>query len=252
MMESGETISHNPPRFYRQPAAVGKPDELPDARTFAAPITPPASRATLHGTLSHKDLVSLYHSIEAALPDLSSRIVLLSSCNSGEGVTTIATGLASLATNVLEHRTLLVSMNSEAHHKPAASLADVAGGKAAIGNAIVAPGASGMPFDSACLTFSDTVGDLLAYQSELKQLLSTLRSQYRFILFHFSGILNDPAGVALSRLTDGVVLVIEAERTRAPAAKQAIRYIMEKGGNIIGITFNKRRFYIPRWLYRWL
>jgi Mrp family chromosome partitioning ATPase len=48
---------------------------------------------------------------------------------------------------------------------------------------------------------------------------------------------------------DGVVLVVEAEKTRWPVAETVRDKIKNSGGNILGIVLNKRRYYIPDWIY---
>jgi Mrp family chromosome partitioning ATPase len=49
---------------------------------------------------------------------------------------------------------------------------------------------------------------------------------------------------------DGVVLVVEAEKTRWQVVENLKEKIQNVGGNIIGVVFNKRRFYIPEALYK--
>jgi protein-tyrosine kinase len=46
-----------------------------------------------------------------------------------------------------------------------------------------------------------------------------------------------------------VVLVVEAEKTKWPVIQDVKEKLISHGGNILGIVFNKRRYYIPRWLY---
>jgi len=58
------------------------------------------------------------------------------------------------------------------------------------------------------------------------------------------------AGLAFCRRADGVVLVLEAERTRGPVAEKAKEQIQKNGGNILGVVFNKRKFYIPKSIYK--
>ena len=57
-------------------------------------------------------------------------------------------------------------------------------------------------------------------------------------------------GLAIVRKVDGVIFVIEAEKTRWPVAQAAKEKIVSHGGNILGMVFNKRRFYIPEFVYR--
>jgi protein-tyrosine kinase len=59
-----------------------------------------------------------------------------------------------------------------------------------------------------------------------------------------------PDGIAIARRVDGVVLVLEAEKTRGPVAENLKERIQKNGGNLLGIIFNKRRHYIPEFLYK--
>jgi len=54
----------------------------------------------------------------------------------------------------------------------------------------------------------------------------------------------------LCRKVDGVVLVILSEKTRKQVAQKAKREIEEAGGHILGVVLNKRKYYIPKWLYK--
>jgi Mrp family chromosome partitioning ATPase len=52
------------------------------------------------------------------------------------------------------------------------------------------------------------------------------------------------------RKVDGVVLVIEAERVRTPVIERAVDTLQDCGANVLGAVLNKRRFPIPRFLYK--
>jgi hypothetical protein len=60
------------------------------------------------------------------------------------------------------------------------------------------------------------------------------------------------AAIALSRKVSGVLLVVEAEKTRAPLIEQARRVIETGGGRVLGVILNKRKHHIPGWIYRLL
>jgi Mrp family chromosome partitioning ATPase len=49
---------------------------------------------------------------------------------------------------------------------------------------------------------------------------------------------------------DGVVLVVEADRTKRDQIQRAQRTIEMANGNLLGLVLNKRRYVVPRWLYR--
>ena len=49
---------------------------------------------------------------------------------------------------------------------------------------------------------------------------------------------------------DGVVLVVESEKTRWEVAESARKWIKSGNGNVLGVVLNKRKYHIPNWLYR--
>jgi len=59
-------------------------------------------------------------------------------------------------------------------------------------------------------------------------------------------------GLALCRLVDQVVIVVEAETTRIPVIQELCSRLAELDARIAGIVLNKRNFYIPHFLYRWI
>lgn len=58
-----------------------------------------------------------------------------------------------------------------------------------------------------------------------------------------------PLSLAMAPTVDGVILLVEAERTRAEVARAARDMLLACGANILGVVLNKRRFHIPRRLY---
>jgi hypothetical protein len=59
-----------------------------------------------------------------------------------------------------------------------------------------------------------------------------------------------PECIAICTNVHGVVLVMDARATRRRGALRAKQRIEDVGGKILGVALNRRRFYIPQWLYR--
>ncbi len=95
---------------------------------------------------------------------------------------------------------------------------------------------------------STNVLDKAAFRDRIEQ----LREQYSTIIVDCPPILIDGSWSALLRTVDGIILVVEAEKTRTAVLRSTTKMIGEVGGHIIGIVFNRRRQYIPRFLYRFL
>lgn len=95
---------------------------------------------------------------------------------------------------------------------------------------------------------STNVLDKSAFRDRVEQ----LRGQYDVVIIDCPPILIDGSWSTLLRMVDGVILVVEAERTRSAVLNSTTKMIGEVGGHILGIVFNRRRQYIPRFLYRFL
>jgi hypothetical protein len=59
-------------------------------------------------------------------------------------------------------------------------------------------------------------------------------------------------GLLMAPVVHGTVLVVEAEGTREPVGAAAVARIRQSGAPLLGVLFNKRRYYIPDVLYRML
>lgn len=81
-------------------------------------------------------------------------------------------------------------------------------------------------------------------------LLSSAREIFDYIILDSSPIALFPETRILSAKVDGVILIIEAGKTRRQAALRAKKEIEGSGGVFLGSVLNKRKFYIPKWLYR--
>jgi len=60
------------------------------------------------------------------------------------------------------------------------------------------------------------------------------------------------AGLTICGSMDAVVVVVEAEITRAHVVQDVCNKLHAQGAPIIGLILNKRRFYIPPRVYRWM
>lgn len=80
--------------------------------------------------------------------------------------------------------------------------------------------------------------------------LTKLRQRFDLILIDSPPATTSTDGLTISSKVDGVVLVVEAEKTRWPVAENVRDRIKGSGGNILGIVLNKRRFHIPDFIYK--
>lgn len=86
---------------------------------------------------------------------------------------------------------------------------------------------------------------------DLAKALNEIKKKYQLVILDCAAITHNRMLFSLLQVTDAVMLVIAAGITRRPIIQNTIEAIQLHDGNVIGTLLNKRRFYIPRKIYRW-
>lgn len=79
--------------------------------------------------------------------------------------------------------------------------------------------------------------------------LIRLKSLYDYVIFDGEAVLPSSNACVLARQADGVIFVLECERTKWELLQAATEKVTSVGGIILGVIMNKRRYYVPRFLY---
>jgi Mrp family chromosome partitioning ATPase len=87
-------------------------------------------------------------------------------------------------------------------------------------------------------------------QESLAGALDKFRQKYRFVLIDCPSLRETQDAVRLSPMADGIILVVEANRTQKDQLLYAERTIESAKGKILGYVLNKRTYVIPDWLSR--
>lgn len=86
-------------------------------------------------------------------------------------------------------------------------------------------------------------------RSELKRLIDTLTENYSYVIYDGPAIHKHNEPLALAAAFDGVVLVLKNNDTRIEVANSAKAKLTQAGANVIGAIYNRRRYYVPQWVY---
>jgi Mrp family chromosome partitioning ATPase len=186
------------------------------------------------------------------LPD-PLRAVGLTSCHRGEGVSTVAAGLARTAAAFGEQTVLLVDFNltgpSAAERfglEDGPGVTEVLAGSATW-EAAVQPAAG----EQLWILPAGSVRDAHAADSAtLPELVHDLTSQFDLVLFDLPAAGAASAVLRVGGRLDGLLLVVEAERIRREVAARTTDQLEAAGCRVLGAVLNKRREHVPAWLYR--
>lgn len=100
------------------------------------------------------------------------------------------------------------------------------------------------------LASSPTSVPAVATSSALGGALEQLRGRYDVILVDAPAFGASSDAILLSQHVDGFVLIVEAGKTRHQAVRQYVSQIEAQQGRVFGVILNKRRLYIPGFIYR--
>lgn len=181
--------------------------------------------------------------------------IVMTSCHSGEGVSAVALNFALALSKADEHgAVLLCDANAEAPmvHKLfqidlSPGLTEAVAGRADLKAAIHHTGVESLdvlPAGDGAMSLSGVVDS-----PRLVPLLASLKQSYRVIVFDAAPLIECSATARLAAVTDGTILVLEAERQRWEVAQKATDLLTDAGAKILGAVLNKRKYHIPEFLY---
>ncbi|MDD2336189.1 MAG: CpsD/CapB family tyrosine-protein kinase [Geobacteraceae bacterium] len=195
------------------------------------------------------EMIALYQNIETRLPDLERKVILFLSAKEGEGTSTIVREFARIAARKMGKTVFLMDSRRNSHQKciflhiiPEDTREGLATGSDACRNE--------MDLEMCPIEKYHDNAPLNFYSPNIADFWDSLRQKYDLVLIDSSSASSSPDGIEISRRVDGVVLVVEAEKTRWQVVENLKEKIENSGGNILGMVFNKRRFYIPENIYR--
>jgi protein-tyrosine kinase len=214
----------------------------------------PTAQRQPAGAALTDEMLLLHQSIDLLLEGALGRVIHFTAARPREGASTVASAYGRLLAETMGRSVLIIDANAT---HPDQELQP---------GATPAPGADGRPQGALNLSFYPTALPNLSvtplsprapWQPSLfdpdavAEAFARLRNQFDAVLVDSSPVLR-PGTLELGSKADGVVLVVEAEKTRWPVAMQARRRIEASGGTLLGVVLNKRRYHIPATVYRWL
>jgi protein-tyrosine kinase len=204
-----------------------------------------------------RSLLSLRNSIDSEMKQKESRVIMFTSAVRGEGKTTIIAYLARLMAASGTDKVLLVDcsiMHPQLHilfdQKNDAGIVDYLAGSVEL-DAVVKPIEAGrLDLVTAGTPQSEDVTQPLFNSERMILFCKQTAEQYEYVFIDTSAILEAPETSIIGSRMDGVVLVIHAGRTKREVLKRAMIMVEKLDGKFIGSVLNKKKYYIPEFIYR--
>jgi Mrp family chromosome partitioning ATPase/uncharacterized protein involved in exopolysaccharide biosynthesis len=174
------------------------------------------------------------------------KLVALTSCKPGAGVSTVAAGLASSLSETGDGNVLLVDLNQEEGSALQFHKGDLACG---LEDALKEGKRDGaLVQDNLYVVTEGSKGDdmLRAFPKRFKNLMPRLKaSDFDYIIFDLPAVNQISITPRLTRFMDYVLLVIESEKTDLEVLKRGIKLLQESQPNV-GTVLNRCRSYGPK------
>jgi Mrp family chromosome partitioning ATPase len=173
----------------------------------------------------------------------------------GEGVSTLSGEFARVSARVVDSRVLLVDADRN-------QLTTASNFGCATDLGIFDQMRAGKPLEERMVSATDNTGlkvGVLCGRSSpplsrkaMPQLYQELRTTYELTVIDCPAVFSDRYFELSPEAADGVILVVQAERSRPEIIRQAKSLIQDGGGKFVGAILNRRNAYIPDFLYRLL
>lgn len=193
---------------------------------------------------------SIYHTLLYTVfqkpreSDSGGVVVAISSANPGEGVTYVARALLYELGKCELTSVAGVSVNFlRKLHEPTLE---------AIRKFITTPGREGDLHDTAPpderLTLRERRGPWEGSWQYRRDCINLLRSEFEYTIIDCPSLRESGDLLSVAPFVDGIILVVEANRTRRDEPRQAEQSIAAAGGTLLGYILNKRTNEVPGWI----
>ena len=226
------------PRLPGWPALPALPAISEWAHTLM--IRPPA-----RARLDKRQIDVLSARIDAALPPTTARLVGFIASGVGEGTSTVARAYAQANAAPIGRRVLLVSA---APSNPGPCLLEALRDGRSLDDAVTRHSRGVFVASLGPVVDSERAWAVLASRA----VLDALRQRFELVALDMPASAVSSAGLKMAALCDGIVVVMEAGKTRAPVVAHLIDNLIALRATVLGTVLNKRRYLLPARLYRWL
>ena len=204
-----------------------------------------------------KNLKSLYQNLFSLIGSKKHFIFQFVSSKEGEGTSTLTRWFAQdLAFNYQKSVLLLDADYKKPSHLQHFNLISTCGWDEAIKNEITTDTIKNQVGNtSLCISSMSKNTSLNLHSIEPRKFelfFASIKNEFDITIIDSPPVSNTIEPLALCRYMDGIVLVIETEVTKCVFIEKAIELIRKHNGNLLGVVLNKRKYYIPKFIYKWI
>ncbi|MBU8923163.1 MAG: CpsD/CapB family tyrosine-protein kinase [Bacteroidales bacterium] len=204
-----------------------------------------------------RSLLNLRNAIDSEIKKRDSRVVMFTSAVGGEGKTMIASYLARVLALGETEKILIIDCavnNPQIHDlfgvKNEKGVLDLLSGEAELSEVITVLDEGALDIITIGTIRSADITQPLFNSERMRSFINAVGEHYDYVLVDTSAILEAPETAIIGALSTGIVIVVEAGRTKREVIKRAMTMVEKLDGEFIGSVLNKKKYYIPEFIYR--
>lgn len=202
-----------------------------------------------------RELGILENSIDTSLKGKKKKTLIFTSANPSEGSTTISVAYARLLALKGQGRILICEMNAR---NPVfkelfavnngVGVSDYFAGSMNL-DSIAHPTSAGN-LDMIHVGDVDPAFIQIHLQRVFPKLVEEAAAVYDTVIFDAPAIASSPETAPMCPYVDGVVVVVQAGKTKREIVQRSLDSIARYDGNVLGVILNRKKYYIPGFLYK--
>jgi protein-tyrosine kinase len=229
-----------------------KSDEAITPKASPQPKPTPKKQFIKSDLAGYEDILTRLHT---QYPGKSIKTIMFTGATHGGGATTTAINFAKVLLRDHQVRVLLIDANMRTPNlrelfdiQNEEGLTDIVLNNDSKPYKVLSFGSS---YLFVLATGGNYVGPVGLFESErFDTFLSNARDEFDYVILDTAPIPSFAEARVLCEKVDGVVLVVESGKIRRQVALRAKKELEDAGARILGVVLNRRKYYIPEWLYK--
>jgi capsular exopolysaccharide synthesis family protein len=204
-----------------------------------------------------RGLMNLRNAIDSELKSSNHRVVMFTSAIPEEGKTTLVAFLARMLALGESDRVLLVDCavaNPEIHGlfgmDNDKGILDYLSGSASFEEIVKSAEEGVLDIVTTGPRRGADISQPLFNSENMTTFINAVREMYDYVLIDTSAVLEAPETPIIGSYATGTVLVVQSGKTKREVIKRAMLMIEKLDGKFLGTVLNRKRYYIPEFIYR--
>jgi capsular exopolysaccharide synthesis family protein len=211
-----------------------------------------------HRNLLHKAppwYEELKSRLEIQFPDDTLKTILFTGSSHRAGVSMTSHGYADYLSNAYPYKVLLIQINMDGAQtnqpeviQQPAEFSNIFSGYSQPGNDSSQNG-NGNLFVISC-SREMLRPEVFLHSIQFDDVLNSMRESFDYVILDAPPVTLFSETRMMCNKFDGVVLVLEFGKTRKQVAEKIKHELEAAGANFLGVVINRRKYFIPKWIYK--